>query len=38
MDIMGWSSPSMKKRYMHVTDAIRHDVAKQLNAYFWQAN
>lgn len=36
MDIMGWSSASMKKRYMHVTDAIRHDVAKQLNAYFWK--
>jgi len=35
MDIMGWSSPSMKKRYMHVTDDIRRDVATQLNEYFW---
>ncbi|MPY81569.1 MAG: tyrosine-type recombinase/integrase [Actinophytocola sp.] len=35
MDIMGWSSPAMKKRYMHVTDEIRRDVAGLINEYFW---
>ncbi|MCA1194888.1 tyrosine-type recombinase/integrase [Saccharopolyspora sp. 6V] len=35
MDLMGWSTPSMKKRYMHVTDEIRRDVASQLNGFFW---
>lgn len=37
MDMMGWSTPTMKKRYMHVTDEIR-DVADQLNAHFWRSN
>ncbi|MQA11334.1 MAG: tyrosine-type recombinase/integrase [Pseudonocardiaceae bacterium] len=36
MDIMGWSSLSMKQRYMHVTDDIRNEVAEQLNGYFWK--
>jgi integrase len=38
MDVMGWSTESMKKRYMHVTDQLRQDVANQLNGYFWKAN
>jgi integrase len=38
MDVMGWSTASMKARYMHVTDQLRQDVADQLNAYFWKAN
>lgn len=37
MEIMGWSSASMRKRYMHVTDDLRRDVADQLNGYFWKA-
>jgi len=37
MDVMGWSTPEMRKRYMHVTDGLRRDVADQLNAYFWEA-
>jgi hypothetical protein len=37
MDFMGWSSASMKLRYMHVTDGLRRDVADQLNGYFWKA-
>lgn len=37
MDLMGWSSASMKVRYMHVTDGLRRDVADQLNGYFWKA-
>jgi integrase len=36
MEIMGWSSESMRKRYMHVTNELRHDVADQLNNYFWK--
>ncbi len=38
MDMMGWSTLSMKQRYMHVTDNIRRDVADQLNAHFWEDN
>lgn len=38
MDFMGWSAPTMKKRYMHVTDEIRRDVADRLNAYFWRSD
>jgi integrase len=37
MDVMGWSSPDMRKRYMHVTEGLRQDVADQLNGYFWKA-
>lgn len=37
MDVMGWSSASMKLRYMHVTEGLRRDVADQLNGYFWKA-
>lgn len=37
MDVMGWSSPDMRKRYMHVTEGLRQDVADQLNRYFWKA-
>ena len=27
MQMMGWSTESMKKRYQHVTEALRQDVA-----------
>ena len=37
MDFMGWSTITMKQRYMHVTEDIRRDLANQLNAYFWKA-
>ncbi|MDQ5855397.1 MAG: tyrosine-type recombinase/integrase [Actinomycetota bacterium] len=36
MDFMGWSSASMKLRYMHVTEGLHRDVADQLNGYFWK--
>ena len=36
MDFMGWSSASMKLRYMHVTEGLRRDVADQLSGYFWK--
>lgn len=37
MDFMGWSTPTMKTRYMHVTEGIRRDVADQISSYFWTA-
>ncbi|MBW4719634.1 tyrosine-type recombinase/integrase [Saccharothrix obliqua] len=35
MDIMGWSSGSMLKRYIHVSDEIRDDVAGKLGGLLW---
>jgi integrase len=35
MSIMGWSSPAMAKRYQHVLDAIRRDVASQVGGLLW---
>lgn len=37
MEVMGWSTITMAERYMHVTEELRHDVARQLNDYFWKA-
>jgi integrase len=36
MSIMGWSSPVMAKRYQHVLDAIRKDVASQVGVLLWE--
>ena len=36
MSIMGWSSPAMAKRYQHVLDAIRKDVANQVGGLLWE--
>lgn len=36
MDLMGWSSTSMAKRYQHVTDPIRKGVAKQVGGLVWE--
>lgn len=35
MALMGWSSSSMSKRYQHVTDSIRREVAGQLGGLLW---
>jgi integrase len=35
MDIMGWSNLSMAKRYQHVTDALRHDIAARIDGLLW---
>lgn len=35
MQIMGWSSSSMTKRYQHVTDAMRAEVADKLDGLLW---
>jgi integrase len=37
MSLMGWSSTEMAARYQHVTDTIRHGVARQVDALIWQA-
>jgi integrase len=35
MGIMGWSDPGMAKRYQHVTDPVRRDVAGLINGFLW---
>ncbi|GGU95777.1 hypothetical protein GCM10010182_10340 [Actinomadura cremea] len=38
MAIMGWSSASMAKRYQHMSDAIRSDVAARIGGLLWQSS
>jgi len=38
MDIMGWSNTAMAKRYQHVTDKVRHDIAKRVDGLIWEAS
>lgn len=35
MAVMGWSSAAMAKRYQHVIDSIRLDVAQQIGGLLW---
>lgn len=35
MDVMGWSSASMAKRYQHVPDALRQRIADQVGGLLW---
>jgi integrase len=37
MAIMGWSSASMAKRYQHLIDSIRRDVACQVATLLWES-
>jgi integrase len=37
MDIMGWSDTAMAKRYQHVTDKVRPDIAKRVGGLVWEA-
>ncbi len=37
MALMGWSSAAMAKRYQHLIDTIRRDVAKQVGTLLWDA-
>jgi integrase len=37
MSLMGWSSTDMAKRYQHVTDTVRADVASQVGNLIWEA-
>ena len=36
MAIMGWSSAAMAKRYQHIFDSIRRDVASQVGELLWE--
>jgi integrase len=35
MDIMGWSSSSMARRYQHITAEIRRDIARRVGDLIW---
>ncbi|HEX6579042.1 MAG TPA: tyrosine-type recombinase/integrase [Jiangellaceae bacterium] len=37
MSLMGWSSADMTRRYQHVTDSVRADVANQVGGLIWEA-
>ncbi|MGH8833575.1 MAG: tyrosine-type recombinase/integrase [Actinomycetes bacterium] len=37
MSLMGWSTTETAARYQHVTDAIRQQVARQVDGLIWQA-
>lgn len=38
MSLMGWSSTAMAKRYQHVTDTLRADVATQVGSLIWETS
>jgi integrase len=38
MALMGWSSAAMARRYQHVIDSVRHDVANQIGGLLWEAH
>jgi hypothetical protein len=35
---MGWSTTAMAARYQHMVDAVRADVAKQVDGLIWQSD
>jgi integrase len=35
MDIMGWSNTAMARRYQHITDGVRHDIAERVGDLIW---
>jgi hypothetical protein len=37
MDVMGWSSSTMVKRYQHITAPVRMDIAERVGALIWAA-
>ncbi len=37
MGIMGWSNPSITRRYQHVTATARQDVAERIGGVLWEA-
>jgi integrase len=34
-DFMGWSNSKVAERYMHITTALRDDIASQVNGLLW---
>jgi hypothetical protein len=37
MDVMGWSSSAMVKRYQHITAPVRMDIAERVGGLLWAA-
>jgi integrase len=37
MDVMGWSSSAMVKRYQHITAPVRADIAERVGGLIWAA-
>ncbi|MER6431336.1 site-specific integrase [Streptomyces sp900105245] len=37
MGLMGWSTTAMAARYQHMVDAVRADVARQVDGLIWRA-
>jgi DNA-binding transcriptional regulator YhcF (GntR family) len=37
MGLMGWSSTAMAARYQHMVDAVRADIARQVDGLIWRA-
>ncbi|MEV6287116.1 tyrosine-type recombinase/integrase [Kribbella sp. NPDC051770] len=35
MDVMGWSSSAMVKRYQHITAPVRMDIAERVGGLIW---
>nr|WP_275404735.1 tyrosine-type recombinase/integrase [Streptomyces sp. SID9913] len=38
MGLMGWSTTAMAARYQHMIDAVRADVASQVDGLIWKSN
>ncbi|MFD3837038.1 tyrosine-type recombinase/integrase [Streptomyces sp. NPDC058642] len=38
MGLMGWSTTAMAARYQHMVDAVRTDIAKQVDGLIWQSD
>lgn len=38
MGLMGWSTTVMAARYQHMVDAVRTDVARQVDGLIWKSD
>jgi hypothetical protein len=38
MGMMGWSSSSMARRYQHITEPIRRDIARRVGGLIWPSD
>ncbi|MFK4188208.1 tyrosine-type recombinase/integrase [Streptomyces sparsogenes] len=38
MSLMGWSTTAMAARYQHMVDAVRTDIARQVDGLIWQSD
>ncbi|MGW1326544.1 hypothetical protein ACWD64_28855 [Streptomyces antibioticus] len=36
MGLMGWSTTAMAARYQHMVDAVRTDIARQVDGLIWK--